>query len=151
MRIREASVNEPPFDASKWRTMTSKSGSPWGPGKSMAATYLLAMRCPVYRRRDSNLGFGRELENLLGDGKGKGTSGSIVRPNVPRRPAGADCFVVAVRRGNARGATGAGHSRRDSHTGQLLEQDEPSWFRRKAAAFGEWHEPDKSRGLRPVL
>ena len=24
-------------------------------------------------------------------------------------------------------------------------------MRRKAAAFGEWHEPDKSRGLRPVL
>jgi hypothetical protein len=24
-------------------------------------------------------------------------------------------------------------------------------LRRKAAAFSEWHEPDKSRGLRPVL
>jgi hypothetical protein len=24
-------------------------------------------------------------------------------------------------------------------------------FRRKAAAFTGWHEPDKSRGLRPVL
>ena len=24
-------------------------------------------------------------------------------------------------------------------------------LRRTAAAFGEWHEPDKSRGLRPVL
>jgi hypothetical protein len=59
VRIREASVNEPPLDASKWRKMTSKPGSPRGPGKSMAATYLLAMRCPVYRRRDSNLGFGQ--------------------------------------------------------------------------------------------
>jgi len=41
----------------------------------MAETYLLAMRGPVQRRRDSNLGFRTELENLTGDGKGKGTSG----------------------------------------------------------------------------
>ncbi len=51
----------------------------------MAETYLLAMRCPVYRRRDSNLGFGKELENLFGDGKGKGASGSTARPKVPMR------------------------------------------------------------------
>ena len=41
----------------------------------MAETYLLAMRCPVLRRRDSHSGFCTELENLDGDGKGKGTSG----------------------------------------------------------------------------
>ena len=41
----------------------------------MAETYLLAMRCPVYRRRDSSFGFRTELENLACDGKGKGTSG----------------------------------------------------------------------------
>ena len=40
----------------------------------MADTYLLAMRCPVYRRRESHLGFRTELENLVGDGKGKGAS-----------------------------------------------------------------------------
>jgi hypothetical protein len=62
----------------------------------MAGTCLLAMRCPVWRRRDSNPGYGRELANLLGDGKGKGTSGGPARPKVPRRPTGADCFVVAV-------------------------------------------------------
>ena len=32
-------------------------------------------RCPVYRRRESHLGFRTELENLAGDGKGKGASG----------------------------------------------------------------------------
>ena len=42
----------------------------------MAATYLLAMWCPVCRRRDSHLGFRTELENLAGDAKGKGTSGT---------------------------------------------------------------------------
>ena len=38
----------------------------------MEVTYLLAMRCPVYRRRDSNPGFRTELKNLDGDAKGKG-------------------------------------------------------------------------------
>ena len=42
----------------------------------MAETYLLAIRCQVYRRRDSHLGFCTELENLAGDAKGKGASGS---------------------------------------------------------------------------
>ena len=50
-----------------------------------------------------------ELENLFGGAKGKGTSGEPVRPKVPKRRAGADCSVVAMKRGNARGAKGAGH------------------------------------------
>jgi hypothetical protein len=37
----------------------------------MAGTYLLAVRCPVQRRRESSPGFRAELENLAGDGKGK--------------------------------------------------------------------------------
>ena len=36
--------------------------------------------------RDSNLGSSVELGNLLGDGKGKGTSGGPTRPKVPMRP-----------------------------------------------------------------
>jgi len=55
--------------------MTSKPGPLPSSGKSMAETYVLAMRCPVLRRRDSHSGFCTELENLDGDGKGKGTSG----------------------------------------------------------------------------
>ena len=64
----------------------------------MAETWLLAMRCPGYRWRDSSLGSGMELENLFGGGKGKGTSGSPARPKVPKRRAGADCSVVAMKR-----------------------------------------------------
>src|SRR5215813_3561736 len=60
----------------------------------MADTYLLAMRCPVYRRRESHSGFRTELENLAGDGKGKGASGRTVRPKVPMRQPGADCSVL---------------------------------------------------------
>jgi len=55
--------------------MTSKPGPHPSSGKSMAETYVLAMRCPVLRRRDSHSGSCTELENLDGDGKGKGTSG----------------------------------------------------------------------------
>jgi hypothetical protein len=81
--------------------------------KSLAGTYLLARRCPVQKRRDPTLGFRTELENLVGDAKGKGTSGSPVRLKVPMRRQGADCSIVAMKRGNSRGAKGAGHSRRD--------------------------------------
>ena len=95
-----------------------KTGAPPLSGKSMVVTYLLAMRCPVYKQRDFHLGFDMELENLIGGGKGKGTSGSPARPKVPIRRSGTDCLVVALKRGNARGAKGAGHSRHD-HLGQL--------------------------------
>jgi len=76
----------------------------------MADTYLLAMWCPVYRRRDSSPGSRAELENLVGDAKGKGPSGGPARPKVPKRLPGADCSVVAANQGNAWGAKGAGHS-----------------------------------------
>src|SRR5215472_10759895 len=87
-----------------------KTGAPPLSRKSMAVTYLLAMWCPVYKQRDFHLGFDTELENLIGGGKGKGTSGSPARPKVPIRRSGTDCLVLALKRGNARGAKGAGHS-----------------------------------------
>ena len=87
----------------------------------MAETYLLATRCPVYRRHDSHLGSCMELENLSGDAKGKGTSSETVRPKVPMRRVGADCSVIARKRGNARGAKGAGHPRQDGVNGQPEE------------------------------
>ena len=86
-----------------------KTGAPACSGNSMEETYLLAMRCPVYRRRDSNPGFRAELENLVGSGEGKGASGRTVRPKVPMGQPGADCSVVAAKQGNACGAKGAGH------------------------------------------
>jgi hypothetical protein len=55
--------------------MTPKLGFPPCSGSRMEGTYLLAMRCPVYRRHDAYPGFRTELENRVGDGKGKGTSG----------------------------------------------------------------------------
>jgi hypothetical protein len=65
----------------------------------MAGTCLLAMRCPVCRRRDSNSGSYAELESLNGDAKGQGTSGDPARLKVPMRGAGAHCSVVVMKRG----------------------------------------------------
>src|SRR5215469_10392081 len=46
------------------------------PGSAWKVSYLLSMRRPVWKRRDSHSGFRTERENLAGDAKGKGTSGS---------------------------------------------------------------------------
>ena len=100
---------KPPMTHRKVPQTASKLEPPACSRKSVAGTCLLATRCPVYRRRDSHSGFRTELENLADDAKGKRTSGGPARLKVPMRRAGADCSVVVVKRGNARGAKGAGH------------------------------------------
>ena len=84
-------------EASKRFQTASKLGSHHCSRKSVAETYPLAMRCPVFRRRDSHLGSRTELENLAGDAKGKSASGEPARLKVPMRRRGADCFVVAMK------------------------------------------------------
>src|SRR5260370_41540001 len=93
--------------------MTPKPGPHPCSGTSTEDTYLLAVRCPVFRRRDFDPGFRTELETLVADGKRKGTSGEPARPKVSKRRPGSDCSIVVMKRGNARGAKGAGHSGRD--------------------------------------
>ena len=39
----------------------------------------------------------------------KAQAAKTARPKVPMRRRGADCLVVVMKRGNARGAKGAGH------------------------------------------
>src|ERR1019366_5343253 len=74
--VRETNASEPLMRPRNRSTDGIKTGAPPLSGKSMAETWLLAMRCPGYRWRDSSLGSGMELENLFGGEKGKGTSGS---------------------------------------------------------------------------
>ena len=114
------SANEPLTSIERLST-TPKPGFPIYSGRSMEDTYLLFMRCPVYRRHDSHSGFRTELENLSGDDKGKGTSGDPTRLKVPMHRSGAHCLVGARKRGNARGAKGAGHPRQDGVNGQPEE------------------------------
>src|SRR5215470_16642543 len=91
-----------------------KTGAPPLSGKSMVVTYLLAMRCPVYKQRDFHLGSGTELENLIGGGWGKGPSGSPARAKVAMSRSGTDGLIVAWKRKNTRGAKGAGHTRHNN-------------------------------------
>jgi hypothetical protein len=71
----------------------------------MADTYILAMRRPVYRKRDSHPGSITELENLAGDAKRKGASGenreaestdAPIRGGLPR--SSDEAAVMAVER-----------------------------------------------------
>jgi len=101
-------------------------------GMSMEDTCLLAMRCPVYRRRDPDPGFRTELE--VGDGKGKGTSGDPTR--VPMRQPGSDCPIVVMKPGNAGGAKGAGHSRRDRKVNGQPEEPSGLGGRRQPSGGG---------------
>jgi len=68
--MRETSANEP-LKTHRKGINGIKTGELLCPGRSMADTYLPVMRCPVYRRRESHLGFRTELENLAGDVEGK--------------------------------------------------------------------------------
>jgi len=105
-------------------------------------------RHPACRQREARPGFGTERENLAGDAKGKGASGSNREAEITDAPerdglpcSSAEAAVMAVeRRGQAIGV----------ELGQPVRRDEPI-VQRKAAAFMRWHEPDKSRGLSPDL
>jgi hypothetical protein len=116
----------------------------------MATTYLLAMWCPVCRRRDSHSGSHMERENLLGDAKGKGTSGSnreAESTNASGR-GGPSCSsdeagVMLVERSGRATGVGVGQP---APTGK----GRSPILRRKAVAFQRWHEPDDARVSSPV-
>ena len=110
-------------------------------------SYLLPMRRPAWRRRDSHSGFRTELENLIGDVKRKGASGSNREAESTDARRGADCPGVVLKRGNARGAKGAGH-RHLARVNRRREEPDVQW---KAAAFVWWHEPDDARVSSPDL
>ena len=89
-----------------------------------------------------------ERENLAGDAKGKGASGSNrkaestdapERGGLPRSSA-----EVAVMAAERRGQVIAVDS------GQPVRREEP-FVQRKAAAFVRWHEPDDARVSCPDL
>jgi hypothetical protein len=57
------------------------------------------------------------------------------------------CFFVVLKRGNARGAKGAGH-RHLAWVNRQREEPDVQW---KAAAFARWHESYDARVSSPVL
>ena len=63
--IGETSESKPIDEASKRSQTMSKPGSQTNSGNSSEETCLLSERHPVYRWRESDMGFYRERENLL--------------------------------------------------------------------------------------
>ena len=74
--MRETSVSKPLLTHRKRLRRRRNQGLAILLGSAWKEPYLLSMWRPVWRRRDSHSGFRTELENLIGDVKRKGTSGS---------------------------------------------------------------------------
>src|SRR5882672_1781013 len=117
-------------------------------GISSGDVLRLPERHPAFRRRESQPGSCTERENLDGDAKGKGTSGSNreaestdapARGGLPRSSKEAGVMPVE-RRGQVTDVGSEPTGNRRSSNSQ-----------RKAAAFVRWHEPDDARVSRPDL
>src|SRR5262245_3940872 len=66
----------------------------------------------------------------------KAQAAPIARPKVAMRRLGADCSVVVTKRGNARGAKGAGHRHELGSTGSYREEPECFSGRRQPSCDG---------------
>src|ERR1700724_181113 len=126
----------------------SKPGGDPSSGISSEDVMIPTERHPACRQREARPGSCMERENLAGDGKGKGASGSnreAESTDAPER-GGLPCssdeagVMLVERRGQviAVGSEPTGN-RRSSNS------------RRKAAAFVRWHEPDDARVSSPDL
>ena len=89
----------------------AKPGGDPSSGISLGDVLRRPKRHPACRRREAQLGFCTERENLAGDAKGKGTSGSNREAESNDAPERGGLPVVVLKRGNARGAKGVGHRR----------------------------------------
>src|SRR3954449_3322186 len=126
----------------------SKPGADPSSGISLGDALRLPKRHPACRRREAQSGSGTERENLAGDAKGKGASGSnreAESTDAPERgglPRSSDEGPVMglERRGWVIAAD----------LGQLVRREEP-FVQWKAAAFTRWHEPDDARVSCPDL
>ena len=126
----------------------SKPGADPSSGISLGDALRLPKRHPACRRREAQSGSCTERENLAGDAKGKGASGSnreAESTDAPERgglPRSSDEGPVMglERRGWVIAAD----------LGQLVRREEP-FVQWKAAAFARWHEPDDARVSSPDL
>src|SRR5216684_7379436 len=135
-------------EASKADWAMSKPGGDPSSGISSEDVLIPTERHPACRQREARPGSCMERENLAGDAKGKGASGSnreAESTDAPER-GGLPCssdeagVMLVERRGQVTdvGSEPTGN-RRSSNS------------RRKAAAFVRWHEPDDARVSRPDL
>ena len=126
----------------------SKPGADPASGISLGDVLRLPKRHPACRRREAQSGSCTERENLTGDAKGKGASGSNreaestdapARGGLPRSSVEAGVMPVE-RRGQVTDVGSEPTGNRRSSNSQ-----------RKAAACERWHEPDDARVSSPDL
>ena len=89
----------------------SKPGADPSSGISVGDVLRLPTRHPAYRRPKLNLALVGNVRTYTAMLREKAQSVTTARPKVPMRRLGAHCLVVAMKRGNARGAKGVGHQR----------------------------------------
>src|SRR5713101_5383512 len=125
-----------------------KPGGCHSSGISLRDVLRLPKRHPAWRRREAQSGSGTERENLAGDAKGKGASGShreaestdaSERGGLPRSSDEGPVIGLERRRWVIA-----------ADVGQLVRREEP-FVQWKAAAFVRWHEPDDARVSCPDL
>ena len=129
----------------------SKPGADPSSGISLEDVLRLPRRHPACRRREAQSGSCAERENLAGDAKGKGASGSnreAESTDAPERggpPRSSDeAGIMPVERRGWVTAVGAGQPQPSGDGRSPIS-------RRKAVAFQRWHEPDDARVSRPDL
>ena len=117
-------------------------------GISSGDALIRPERHPACRRREAQPGSCTERENLAGDAKGKGASGSnreAESTDAPERGgllrSSNEAGVMPVERRGRVTAADLGH---------LVRREEP-FVQWKAAAFVRWHEPDDARVSSPDL
>src|SRR6516165_4455961 len=108
-RSREASASEPLQKCRKRIRRCQNRGVTLPPGSARGNPEV----CPSGIRHVGGAkldqAFVRNVRTYTAMPREKAQAVPIARPKVPMRRIGADCFVVAEKRGNARGAKGAGH------------------------------------------
>src|SRR6266849_7631239 len=132
--------------------MVPKPGADPSPGINSEDVLILTERHPACRQREARPGSCMERENLAGDAKGKGASGSnreAESTDAPERGGllriSDEAGVMPVERRGQAIAIGSGQPMSDN---RHREEPEVQW---KAAAFGRWHEPDDARVPSPDL
>ena len=128
--------------------MSEPGGDP-SSGISLGDVLRLPKRHPACRRRESQSGSRTERENLAGDAKGKGTSGSNRE---------AESTDALERGGLLRSSYEAGVMLAERRGQVIAVEPGPTGYagrspkvQRKAAAFMRWHEPDDARVSSPDL
>src|SRR5260370_41568228 len=120
-----------------------KPGGCHSSGISLGDVLRLPKRHPAWRRREAQSGSCTERENLAGDAKGKGTSGSNREAESTDAPERGGLPRSSAEAGECPWSNAGGSS--PLSFGQLGHTRGSPTVQRKAAASARGHEPDDAR------